>query len=230
MRILIVEDEPAMGELLRELVRDGGHAPEVVPSAEAALVRLQAQRPDLILLDLRLPGMSGLDFLQLRQVRDSRVPAVVLSGVATEHDAQACLRVGALDFLAKPVVFDHLRALLERLEPHALARAVERRRMSRVRIDVPVWLREYNGDERRAASVDFSVAGMKVRSAGSTRPGRAVRLAFRPPGDTEPLEVNSLLIREDRDGYAFYFCNPTPVQVDRLTRAVRRLGALPQPA
>src|SRR5207247_5399316 len=86
-------------ELLQGFVRDLGHETELVPSAEAALQRLQMNRPDLVFLDLRLPGMTGLDFLQLRLVRDSRVPIIVISGVATEHEAHMCLRLGALAFV-----------------------------------------------------------------------------------------------------------------------------------
>src|SRR5437867_10607114 len=61
LRVLIVEDDVAVGELLQGFVRDLGHETELVPSAEAALQRLQRNRPDLVFLDLRLPGMTGLD-------------------------------------------------------------------------------------------------------------------------------------------------------------------------
>src|SRR5436189_1782692 len=89
--------------------------------------------------------MTGLDFLQLRPVRDSRVPIIVISGVATEHEAQMCLRLGALDFVPKPLPLEHLRVILEHFEPHVLTQTVElagrpgeRRRSPRVRVALPV--------------------------------------------------------------------------------------------
>jgi len=232
LRVLIVEDDVAVGELLQGFVRDLGHETELVPSAEAALQRLQMNRPDLVFLDLRLPGMTGLDFLQLRLIRDSRVPIIVISGVATEHEAQMCLRLGALDFVPKPLPLEHLRAILEHFEPHVLTqtlelagRPVERRRSPRVRVALPVRVRDYGGHEWETMSIDLGPSSLKVLAAGSASPGPAAELSFTPPGD-EPLQVVSLLIRVDLDGYVFYFANLTEVQVDRLTRLVLRLTAL----
>src|SRR2546426_5217506 len=70
-----------------------------VASAEDALEKLVSEQPHAILLDIRLPGMSGLDFLELPAVRDSGVPIVAVSGVATEGQARECLKRGALDFI-----------------------------------------------------------------------------------------------------------------------------------
>jgi CheY-like chemotaxis protein len=95
MRVLVVEDEEALGAVFRDVLTDLGHDAAVVPSAEAALGWLERQRPDAILLDINLPGMSGLDFLQLRPVREAALPIVAISGVATESQARECLRLGA---------------------------------------------------------------------------------------------------------------------------------------
>ena len=121
MRVLIVEDEEAVGMVLQDFLRELDHEAEVVPSAEEALPRVHDRRPDLVLLDFRLPGMSGLDFLRLSQVRDSRVPIIVISGVTTEQQAQECLRLGALDFAQKPIPFAHLQRLVETVELRALS-------------------------------------------------------------------------------------------------------------
>ncbi len=86
MRVLIVEDDRTVGEVLRDLCGELGHEAEAVRSAEDALVRLEeGARPDLILLDYRLPRMSGLDFLRLPLVRNTGIPIVVVSGIATER-------------------------------------------------------------------------------------------------------------------------------------------------
>ena len=83
MRVLVVEDEPDLGDVFRDFLLELGHQPLVVRSAEAALGKLHTERPDAIILDVHLPGMSGLDFLQLRLVRELGVPIVAVSGVAT---------------------------------------------------------------------------------------------------------------------------------------------------
>ena len=103
MRILIVEDERDLGQVFGDYVVSLGHQAEVVDTAEAALDRLRVARPDAIVLDVKLPGMSGLEFMRLSVVRDSGVPVIVVSGHATEIQARECLRLGALEFLTKPV-------------------------------------------------------------------------------------------------------------------------------
>jgi DNA-binding NtrC family response regulator len=134
VRVLIVEDEEAVREVLRDFVAGLGHEPAAVATAEQALEELGHARPDAILLDVRLPGISGLALLAQPAVRASGVPVVVVSGLATEDEARACLRLGALDYIRKPVTLDRLKAVLESLEPFAPAqepsearRPVERR-------------------------------------------------------------------------------------------------------
>src|SRR5215470_19398363 len=144
MRVLVVEDEEPLGEVFRDFLAEIGHDAVVVRSAEAALGTLERQRPDAIILDINLPGMSGLDFLQLRPVREAGLPIVAISGVATETQARECLRLGALDFVGKPVPLERLLDVLTFLEPHAInrrpspdARPSERRRGPRAAIGFP---------------------------------------------------------------------------------------------
>jgi CheY-like chemotaxis protein len=99
MRVLIVEDETDLGEVFRDFIATRGHAAELVGSAEEALDRLRSERaPDAIVLDVKLPGMSGLDFMREPAVREAAIPIIVISGHATERDARECLRHGALEF------------------------------------------------------------------------------------------------------------------------------------
>src|SRR2546422_7148121 len=103
MRVLVVEDEPDVSAVFRDFLIELGHESVLVRSAEAALASLEHERPDAIILDIHLPGLSGLDFLQLGPVRESGLPVIAVSGVATETQARECLRLGAFDFLGKPV-------------------------------------------------------------------------------------------------------------------------------
>ena len=232
MRVLIVEDDRSVGSVLQDFLLELGHESELVLSAEGALDRLQQNRPDLILLDFRLPGMNGLDFLQRERVRDSRIPVIVVSGIASEVQVDACLRLGAIEFVAKPIAFEHLQRILQSLEPQVLARDVvtarqttDRRRTPRARVALTVRVRDANGSEWQTTSVDLSAGGIKVRSAGQARPVATVELSFTPPGDGERFEVASLLVRVDMDGYVFHFANLTQDQLERLTLLVRRLAS-----
>jgi DNA-binding response OmpR family regulator len=235
VRILIVEDDEAVGGVLQDFLRDLGHEPEPVPTAEEALLRLEDRRPDLVLLDFRLPGMSGFDFLRLPLVRGARVPIVVVSGMATEDQARECLRQGALDFLPKPVPFAQLQRLLECFEALALVekaeaarQPVEPRRSPRARVAFPVRVRQPAGREWETTSVDLGVEAMKVQAAEGPRPGSTATLSFVVPDDHERLEIDSLLTRVDLDGYVFHFLNLADDHLERLRRCVARLTAGPR--
>jgi CheY-like chemotaxis protein len=224
MKILIVEDEVQVGEVFRDLLLELGHEPILVRSAEGALGLLQKSRLDAILLDMKLPGMSGIDFLQLRPVHESGVPVVVMSGVATETEARECLRLGAVDFLDKPVPLERLQAVLASIEPQALFRLqvdaatrVERRCALRVPLPVPVRVLEYNGTAWDTSSVNVSASGIKIHLVMGISPGTAVKLVFTLPDGGNPIQVMALLVRQDRDGYAFYFANLTTNGFERLS-------------
>ena len=229
MRVLVVEDEEPLGEVFRDLLAELGHDPVVVRSAEAALGTLARQRPDAIILDINLPGMSGLDFLQLGPVREAGLPIVAISGVATESQARECLRLGALDFVGKPVPLERLNEVLTFLEPHALsqrseaARQAERRRGPRVPIGFPVRIVEYKGTAWDGICTELSATGMKVRLAGQVAEGSAVKLVFTPPDGASAVEVISLVVRVDRDGTAFSFVHLANAEARRLGELVQRL-------
>lgn len=230
MRVLVVEDDQTLAAIFDEFLREIGHEPSVVHTAEAALSHVYADPPDAVLLDIHLPGMSGLEFLAL--AHESQVPVVAVSGVVTERQARECLRLGAFDFLAKPVALDRLKEIFLLLEPHARSRPLETaapgvrgRRHQRASVALPVRVFEYNGAEWEATAVNLSASGIKIRPAQPIQPGSAVKLAFSPPDGNARLEVMSLLVRMDLDGLAFYFVNLTETQLQRLNASVRRVLA-----
>jgi CheY-like chemotaxis protein len=227
MKVLVVEDELEVGTVFRDFLIELGHEPVLARSAEAALGSLNNAKPDAIILDVKLPGMSGLDFLQLRPIRECGLPIVAVSGIATEAQARECLRLGAVDFVGKPVPVERLRVVLAYIEPHALfrlqteaAERVERRRAPRVSITVPVRVTEYNGAEWDTYSMNLSQFGIKVRTAGDVSPGAAAKLTFTPPDGGRPIQVMALLVKKDHDGYAFYFVNLTGSEFQRLASLV----------
>ena len=228
MRVLVVEDEPDLGDVFRDFLLELGHQPLVVRSAEAALGKLRTERPDAIILDIHLPGMSGLDFLQLRPVRELGVPIVAVSGVVTESQARECLRLGAADFVGKPVPLDRLHEVLTFLEPHALSRLaerepdVDRRRHGRVPLSIPLRATEYSGTERHGTTIEIGISGMKARLTVGLAPHSVVKLSFTPPDGGPAIDVMSLVVRVDSDGHAFTFVHLPQADTERLRELIKR--------
>ncbi|MCC7024828.1 MAG: response regulator transcription factor [Thermomicrobiales bacterium] len=107
--ILVVDDEPAIVRLVRAELRSEGYAIITAASGEEALARLDEDHPDLIVLDLMMPGMDG--FATLRRVRaQSQVPVIVLTARASDADKLRGLQSGADDYLTKPFNPEELSA------------------------------------------------------------------------------------------------------------------------
>ena len=235
MRVLIVEDEEAVREVFRDFVVALGHQPVAVGTAELALEELRCDRPDAILLDLRLPGMSGLAFLDHPVARASGAPVVVVSGMATENEARTCLRLGALDYIQKPLSLDRLSAILESLAPYAASpesveprRRVERRLAPRVSVKFPVRLGSDRGNVWPGTCHQLSATGMKVQTHVRLRPGGTVRVGFAPADGSPPLDAVALVVRSDHDGIALRFVDLLPSETRRLDALVERLLVAPR--
>ena len=108
-RVLVVEDDEPTRELVTIVLRRGGHEVEQAGDAESALQSFLASRPDLVMLDLGLPGEGGLHLLErLREI--SEVPVVVLSGLGEETAKVRALMRGADDYIVKPASAPELLA------------------------------------------------------------------------------------------------------------------------
>ena len=112
--ILLVEDERTLGRAISLFLGEYGYTVEWVTDGEAGLAAFEKQRPDLVLTDVRLPGMSGTDlFAKLRAI-DPAVPIAVMTAHGTIESAVAAMKQGAFDYLKKPVDLDELRFLADR--------------------------------------------------------------------------------------------------------------------
>jgi two-component system response regulator AlgR len=124
MKILIVDDEPLARRRLSSQIADLG-AGEVVGEADdgiAALAKIEACRPDVVLLDVRMPGMDGLE--AARHVRRLPAPPVVIFTTAYDDHALAAFETHALDYLLKPVRSERLREALRRAATFTAGRVV----------------------------------------------------------------------------------------------------------
>jgi CheY-like chemotaxis protein len=220
MRVLIVEDEADLAEVFQDYIASRGHKVDVVGSAEAALGRLRTARPHVIVLDVKLPGMSGLQFMSLPVVREAAIPVIVISGHATEHEARQCLRLGALEFLSKPVPLDMLGVVLEHAALFADGESGparrERRMTRRVPLKVPVRIVNEKGKAASGQTVEISATGLRARLDATLKPGAAVRVSITMPDQRGPLEVIALVVRADADGAAVWFLDLEAVEAERL--------------
>ena len=130
-RVLIVEDEPDIAGLIKHtLERSGEVVAEIVNSGDAALRSVGAQLPDLVLLDLNLPVLSGIDVCRILRSRPDakQIPIIMLTARTAENDRVSGLEIGADDYVTKPFSLRELtarvRALLRRAtkadEPNAV--------------------------------------------------------------------------------------------------------------
>src|SRR4029453_5027347 len=117
-RILIVEDDRSMGEMLEVDLRLRGFVTVWCPTAEAALAQWQHDDFDVVLTDLKLPGLHGLDLCERIVVNRPDIPVVVITAFGSRERAMAAIGAGAYDFVNKPVDMDALALVLERAVRH----------------------------------------------------------------------------------------------------------------
>ena len=134
-RVLVIDDDPSIRDYLEALATRRGYEVFAVGDAEAALETLDQTRPDLITLDVVLPGMDGLETLELLKQRRPEVPVIMLSGHGQASTIVEAMRRGASDFLRKPFEVEELELAFQKaLENNALKEEVEQLR-GRVRAE-----------------------------------------------------------------------------------------------
>ncbi len=130
-RILAVDDEPAVGEMLRFILEQDGFQAELVVDASQAINSIKKTRPDLILLDWMLPGMSGVELAErLKEKSDTKsIPIIMLTAKGEEDDKVRGLNVGADDYVTKPFssreLLARIRTILRRVSPLLSGEALE---------------------------------------------------------------------------------------------------------
>ncbi len=113
-RVLLVDDEPSVRRSLGEAIADFGIEVDVAASAEEALTKLSPVPPELILSDIRMPGLSGIELLTLVRERAPEIDVVLMTAYDDMPTVVAAMREGAFDFLVKPVNLDELEEVLRR--------------------------------------------------------------------------------------------------------------------
>ncbi len=113
-RILIVDDEADMVENCRRILARAGYQCLGATAPRQALALIEAERPDLVLTDLKMPGMDGLELLRHARQADPHLPVIILTAFATIESAVAAVKEGAFEYLPKPFSADQLTVAVER--------------------------------------------------------------------------------------------------------------------
>ena len=172
--ILVVDDEPQIAKLLQDHLEHAGFAVLTAGEGRAALRLAVAERPDLVVLDLGLPGLDGLDVARTLR-RDNAVPIIMLTARGDESDKLVGLELGADDYLTKPFspkeLVARIRAVLRRSQASAAGPEVIRVG-AEVELDLPRM--EVRVAGRR---VDLTATEFQILAAMARQPGRVLTRA-----------------------------------------------------
>jgi DNA-binding response OmpR family regulator len=165
--ILVVEDELKIARLIRDYLEQAGYSVLMAPDGDAGLGLWRAHNPDLVVLDLGLPGRDGLDVARALR-KDSMVPIIMLTARTDETDKIVGLELGADDYVTKPFspreLVARVRALLRRVDAGDASELI---RASDVEIDVPKMRVTVDGRVAELTPTEFQI--LKTLAAA---PGR----------------------------------------------------------
>jgi len=200
-KVLVVDDEAGVRSSLAGILGDEGYAVDAVGSGEEALLALGARRYDLVLLDVWLPGADGLEVLGKIRDADAELPVVVISGHGTIETAVRALRIGAQDFVEKPLSLEKtllaVRNALQRRRLESEVQALKRRLDERyVMVGESVALRRLRAEIEQAAPTSGRALIFGENGTGKELVARAIHdRSLRASGPF--VEVNCAAIPEE---------------------------------
>jgi two-component system, NtrC family, response regulator AtoC len=112
--VLIVDDERTLARAVKAFLSESGYEAEVAGTGEEAIELLPLLRPDVVFADVRLPGMSGIEFLRRIREFDAAIPVIIMTAYGTIEGAVEAVKLGAFDYMKKPVDLEELKLLADR--------------------------------------------------------------------------------------------------------------------
>lgn len=193
MRILLVEDDPQLGDGLMIGLRQAGFAVDWLRDGNAADQALQSETFDLVVLDLGLPKLSGMDVLQRARSRDLATPILILTARDATGDKVAGLDAGADDYLVKPIDLDELTARIRALTRRSAGRAAPLLVHGELALDPAAHCVTLAGQPVELSSREFSLLQMLLESAGRVLTRSQLEQSvygWRDEPDSNALEVH----------------------------------------
>jgi len=167
--ILVVDDEPKIVRLARDYLEKNGYRVVTAGDGPSALAMARRERPDLIVLDLLLPGLDGREVCRILRA-ESDVPIIMLTALSEESDQIAWLEIGADDYIVKPfsprALVARVRALLRRTQGGVRAPAVIR--AGGLEVDTARHTATLDGESLHLTPSEFDLLGVLARHPGQT--------------------------------------------------------------
>ena len=117
--VLIVDDERTLGRAIKAFLDASGYEAELVQSAEQALELLERLRPDVVFTDVQLPGLNGIELLRRIREFDPAIAVVVMTAFGTIEGAVEAVKLGAFDYVKKPLDLEELKLLADRAKENS---------------------------------------------------------------------------------------------------------------
>lgn len=190
MRLLLVEDDPLLGDGVRAGLKLSGFAVDWVTDGQAAKHALESECYSLMVLDIGLPQISGLDLLKWLRQRGGRLPVLMLTARDTVADRVSGLDCGADDYLVKPFDLDELVARLRALARRSAGQAAPELQHGGLKVDLAAHAVTFNGQAVELSAREFTLLIELLRSCGKVLSRE--QLEQRLYGWGEEVESNSV--------------------------------------
>ncbi len=198
-RVLVVDDEPAIRRFLNTSLRAEGYEPVMTETGEAALAEIHRRAPDIVLLDLGLPGIDGLEVIRRLRQEGSVVPIIVLTSRTDEAGKVAALDLGADDYVTKPFGVDELLARLRAALRHRLMQQGEMPlfRSGDLSVDLVRRIVTVRGEEVKLSPREYDLLRLLVSHAGKVLTHRfMLREVWGAAGDVQYLRIYIRQLRQ----------------------------------
>ena len=199
LRVLVVDDEPAIRRFLRTSLRTEGYDLVEAETGEAALAEIRRRAPDLVMLDLGLPGLGGLDVIRRLRAAGSAVPIIVLTSRTDEAGKVEALDLGADDYVTKPFGMDELLARMRAALRHRLQQEGERPlfRSGDLSADLVRRIVTVRGAEVKLSPREYDLLRLLIQHAGKVLTHRfMLKEVWGGEGDVQYLRIYVRQLRQ----------------------------------
>ncbi len=202
MNILVIEDDRTIGKSLVRGFRESGHECEWAINGKTGLEKARTQQADVIVLDLMLPEIPGLNVLQMIRQAGIKTPVVILTAKGAVHEKVAGLDAGADDYLVKPFAFAELKARVEAVCRRSSNRPAPELRSGDLKLDLSNHRAYCGSEEVELTPTEFSIMELLMRHDGQvvTRKMLCEHVwGFEWDGPTNVIEVHVTRLRKKLD-------------------------------
>jgi signal transduction histidine kinase/CheY-like chemotaxis protein len=251
-RVLVVDDEPSVVEVFREFLSGEGYALSVASSGEEALKLIPEIKPDIVLTDINLPGLSGLEVMRFAKRVDPEVAVIVVTGYASASTAIDALRQGAYDYVTKPFDLDDVQQIVERGIANRRLKAINRRLVEelrqkneilqhheqelRERVRLATWQMTtlYEVGKEVGANLELAPRLELICAKAAELSGAPIAVVYLRNGETERLHIDAahgVEVANRDEGVGHFFEAEKAIGLSASNpKAVRRAVEAHQPA